>query len=185
MHWPDELCTLVTLASVCATRAARAADVLKDSSMKCAQCGNAKFRRATEKHYVNVAKTRFVADLPVTVCRKCGESYMEHKILSDFERRVARHLAENGPATGETFRFMRKAIGLPALEVAKLLGTTPETVSRWESGTHRPDAGTWTTLGSLVLDELGGRSDVRKRLQALKAKWPARPKPVHVTLEAR
>jgi hypothetical protein len=77
---------------------------------------------------------------------------------------------------------MRKAIGLPAREVAHLLSTTPETVSRWEKGARAVDTCAWTTLASLVLDELEGRHDVRDRLLALKTKRPAKAGPIEVTV---
>ena len=152
--------------------------------MKCIKCGNARMRRANEKYRIGVGKILFVSELPAMGCSKCGEFYIEQKEIVRFERKVARHLAERGPATGETFRFMRKAIGMPAREVAELLSTTPETISRWEKGTRPVDGWAWMTLGSLVLDELKGRRAVRARLQALKAKPPAKQKSVEVTLEA-
>jgi DNA-binding transcriptional regulator YiaG len=139
-------------------------------------------KRATEKHHVVVAKIRFVAELPVTACSKCGESYMEHDVLAGFERAVARRLAERGPATGETFRFMRKAVALPAKEVAELLRTTPETVSRWETGGRPVDRNAWTTLSSLVLDEISGGHAVRERLRTLQSKPPVKAKPVRIEL---
>ncbi len=105
--------------------------------MKCIKCGHGKLKRASEKQRIVVAKILFVSELPVTLCPKCGESYVAHDVLAGFERGVARRLAEKGPATGETFRFMRKAIGLPAKEVASLLSTAPETVSRWKPPTAR------------------------------------------------
>lgn len=151
--------------------------------MKCIQCGNTKLKQATEKHYVVVSRIRFVAQLPVTECSKCGESYMDHEVLAVFERAVARRLAERGPATGETFRFMRKAIGLPAKEAAALLSTTPETVSRWETGDRPVDRNAWTTLSALVLDELDGKHVMRDRLRTLEAKPPKRAKPIRVELE--
>lgn len=137
-------------------------------------------KRAMAKHHVVVAKIRFVAELPVTVCSKCDESHMDHEVLVAFEREVARRLAERGPATGETFRFMRKAVALPAKEVAELLGTTPETVSRWENGGRAVDRNAWTTLSSLVLDEISGRHAVRERLRTLQSKPPVKAKPVRI-----
>jgi putative zinc finger/helix-turn-helix YgiT family protein len=156
----------------------------EDERMKCVQCGSARLKQATEKHHVGVAKIRFWARLPVTLCPKCGESYMDHDVLARFERAVAQHLAETGPATGETFRFMRKATGLPAKEAAALLSTTPETVSRWETGSRPMDRNAWTTLSALVLDELGGKHEMRERLRKLDTKPPKKTKPVRVDLEA-
>lgn len=152
--------------------------------MKCVQCGSAKLRRATEKHHVVVAKIRFVSELSVTLCPKCDESYMDHDVLAGFERAVARRLAEKGPATGETFRFMRKAIGLAAKDIAALLSSTPETVSRWETGDRPVDRNAWTTMSSLVLDELDGKHAMRERLRNLEARPPRKVKSERVELGA-
>jgi hypothetical protein len=78
---------------------------------------------------------------------------------------------------------MRKAIGLPAKEAAALLSTTPETVSRWETGDRPVDRNAWTTLSALVLDELDGKHVMRDRLRTLEAKPPKRAKPIRVELE--
>lgn len=137
---------------------------------KCVECGSASLRKGVERHTQKVGGQAFVAELPAQTCAKCGEPLVSQETLEAFEQAVARHLAEHGPATGETFRFMRKAVGIPAKEVAELLATTPETVSRWENGARDVDLWAWTTLGSVVLDELVGKSATRDRLREAQAK---------------
>ena len=48
--------------------------------------------------------------------------------------------------SGKEIRFLRKALGLKAKEFAKLIGITPETVSRWESG-QTAGIGGFTDMG--------------------------------------
>jgi DNA-binding transcriptional regulator YiaG len=152
--------------------------------MKCANCGEPLLTKAFEKHRIDVAKTLFVGRLPVLRCDGCGEWIVLAGAVDAFERRIASHLAQYGPATGETFRFMRKAIGAPARSVAELLHTTPETISRWEKGARPVDTCAWTTLATLVLDEISGSHAVRDRLQALRTELPARREEVEFDLTA-
>jgi len=69
--------------------------------------------------------------------------------------------------SGEAFRFMRKAAGLRAKELAELLDVTPETISRWEKEHRQPDRKAMMVLGDLVLDRLKGEETALDRLRAL------------------
>ena len=60
-------------------------------------------------------------------------------------------IVERGVRTGAEFRAVRKALGMPAIAVAKLFGVTPETVSRWEHGSHAIPRTTAFALGELYL----------------------------------
>jgi YgiT-type zinc finger domain-containing protein len=147
---------------------------------KCFECGSAGLRKGTEHHTEKIGGQTFVAELPAVVCPKCSEALVSHETLGAFEHAVARHLAEHGPANGDTFRYMRKAVGIAAKDVAELLATTPETVSRWENGARDVDLWAWTTLGSIVLDELEGRTATRDRIREARTKKPAKTVPIDV-----
>lgn len=41
---------------------------------------------------------------------------------------------DSTPMSGEHFREMRKACGLKSYEMARWIGVTPETTSKWETG---------------------------------------------------
>lgn len=73
--------------------------------------------------------------LRVYVCESCGEETPEIPNLLYLHRVIAKALLTK-PAllTGPEIRFLRRHVGLKAAEFADQLGTTPVTVSRWETG---------------------------------------------------
>lgn len=135
---------------------------------KCVTCGGKTLRDGVDRHEQRLGPQVFVAELPATICASCKESYVTSDTLLAFEGGVARHLAQHGPATGESFRFMRKSVGISAKDVAEMLATTPETISRWEKGANGVgvDLWAWSTLAAIVLDELAGKTATRDRLAA-------------------
>jgi putative zinc finger/helix-turn-helix YgiT family protein len=151
----------------------------------CPTCGAERIEQGKTEHAVTVGAQKFVGKLPAEVCGACGESLVMSRALGAFERAVACHLAEHGPATGETFRYMRKAFGMPAKEVAEWLGTVPETISRWETGARDVDLWAWLTLGAIVLDAASGNQRTRERLQQLKARKLAKTVPIRVEAAPR
>lgn len=118
---------------------------------------------------VVVGDLAFENMVPALLCPKCGESYVDHGVASKYELDVARELALTGPATGVVFRFLRKALRLPAAEVGALFGVTPTTISRWETGKERVNVHVLLTLGSLVLDHINNVNTTEERLRRLVA----------------
>ncbi len=68
-------------------------------------------------------------------CASCNEITFTPAQSEEIDRRLAARIALIGVADGKALRFMRKQAGFKAKEFAKLIGVTPETVSRWENGT--------------------------------------------------
>ncbi len=124
---------------------------------------------------VLVGELRFIAQLPAMVCPGCGEDLVSAETLRGLERGVAEALARDGARTPEAFRYMRKAIGLKAMDVAELLDVTPETVSRWENGERQPETRAAKLLGILVIDHSAGRAEIQTYLQSLRKDRPAPP----------
>jgi DNA-binding transcriptional regulator YiaG len=121
----------------------------------------------------------FSARIPAMVCGACGESVITDHDLERLELHVANWLAGAGLDQGDAFRFMRKALGLRAAELAALLGVRTETVSRWETGALPVERRALALLGTMVADRLEGRDDTITRLEALRA--PAkRPRSVRL-----
>lgn len=73
--------------------------------------------------------------LRVYVCESCQSKTPEIPNLLQLHRVIAKALLTK-PAllTGPEVRFLRRHVGLKAAEFADQLGTTPVTVSRWETG---------------------------------------------------
>lgn len=151
---------------------------------KCTQCGGRHLRAGTVDHELTVGGVRFVVDgVPAAICETCGESYV---VLGDLERAeltVAAELARRGIRSGESFRFMRKALGLRANALAELFDLQPETLSRWEKGTQTLDPRAFALLGSLVVDRLEGRDEPAfARLRALRSPSKATKRAVRLEM---
>jgi DNA-binding transcriptional regulator YiaG len=85
-------------------------------------------------------------------CDACGEGQFKGPDLGRFEREIARRLTGTAP-TGETIKYVRKALGYTGKELGELLGVTVETVSRWERETHPIDRQAWALLGLLAANQ--------------------------------
>ncbi len=133
---------------------------------KCTQCGGS-LVKATTKERREVAGQTFTAEIPAQECKACGETLVEASALEAYELAIARTLATEGADSGEAFKFMRKALGLRAADLAQLLGVAAETLSRWECDQRPVDRGALVVLGSLVLDRCEGRTTTIDRLHAL------------------
>jgi DNA-binding transcriptional regulator YiaG len=119
-----------------------------------------------------VGERAFVASVEGRKCGACGAVSFKGTDLARFEGAVAASLAAAGEASGEAFRWMRKALDLRAIDVATLLGVTPETISRWETGRVPIDRGALALLSLMVLDNARGSAAT---IDALRARAAAKP----------
>jgi putative zinc finger/helix-turn-helix YgiT family protein len=133
---------------------------------RCPECGG-KVEKALVADTVEVGRHEFTARVPAFKCRGCGEVYFDGPALEKLELRAAVELAKAGESSPEVMRFMRKALGMKAAELAALLDLTPETVSRWETGKQPLEHRAMAVLGSLVIERSEGRTAVLDTLKAL------------------
>jgi putative zinc finger/helix-turn-helix YgiT family protein len=136
--------------------------------MKCVTCGHLEMTPGMVDEAVPVGELIFSLRVPALVCPKCGENYLTADTMGQVDRLVAGALARDGVATSQAFRFMRKAIGLRAVELAELFAVTPETVSRWETGERAPAGEAVKLLALLVVEHLAGRSEALDYLRSLR-----------------
>lgn len=144
---------------------------------RCKKCEKGK-RAGAQRYEIELGRRTFEGEVRGWRCRVCGERYHDGPDLEHFDQLVARWLAENGFETGAEFKFMRKAAGIRAADLAEWMGVTPETVSHWETGKHPSDVTTRALLAAIVLDALGGKTATRDRLDAQRS--PARRKRIRV-----
>jgi hypothetical protein len=105
--------------------------------------------------------------VPGWQCGDCAEVYRTADDLGRSELIAAGGLASTGYREGAVFKFMRKAVGLRATDLAELLDVTPETISRWENDRHEIDRPAWLAVEGLVRDALERKDTTRRRLLAL------------------
>ena len=149
--------------------------------MKCPDCGT-RLEDRREAQSLRVAERTFSAEVPVRCCPKCGHSSLSGPAMKEFELRAARELARAGVRTGETFRFMRRTLGLSASDLGELLEVAAETVSRWETGQRDVDWPAFIVLWWLVDDRLEGRKETLERIRDLRR--PRVPLVTHLDLKS-
>ncbi|MBI5543085.1 MAG: helix-turn-helix domain-containing protein [Deltaproteobacteria bacterium] len=134
---------------------------------RCVECRSRELVAAEVEERLEVAGKTFTATIPTTKCAKCGATYLSHDAVGVLELGAAGELARHGEVSAEAFSFMRRALGVRAVELAELLDVTPETVSRWEHGRQPIDRGAAALLSSMVLDRLEGQTTTLDRLKTL------------------
>lgn len=71
---------------------------------------------------------------------------------------ILREAASRGHMTPAVFKFARKSLGLKSRNLAKILGTAPETVTRWEKGQRRLPRTAFIAIMGMVCERLRGES---------------------------
>lgn len=126
-----------------------------------------------------VGETCFMVRGPAAACRRCHAVFIPAAGLERIDLAVACDLALRAPPAGEAFRFIRRALGLKAMDLAALLRVTAETVSRWENDQRMVDANAWISIGSLALERAALPPETLRRLGGLQ-KPKKLPKTVHL-----
>ncbi len=134
--------------------------------MKCGKCGG-RTRRKRVTHTLTVSGVELTGEVAQDACAKCDEATMELAELGRFEVAAAAALARHGVCTGESFKFIRKTLGMRAADVGVVLGVAPETISRWETGQREVDRHVFAMLGELAIAKAEGRPSPAERFKAL------------------
>jgi len=140
--------------------------------MQCLSCNQGTMRPSTVEIRREVEGRAFVASVDGRKCTACGAASFKGTDLARFDGAVAAALAGSGETSGEAFRWMRKALDLRAIDIAALLGVTPETISRWETGRVTIDRGAMALLALMVLDHA---RESAATMDALRARAAAKP----------
>jgi YgiT-type zinc finger domain-containing protein len=140
---------------------------------RCPLCKSTDLHQVEQSHAVTVPLRAgplriVVTGIPAVRCSACGEGTLDLAELSRAELMAAAEVANRGLREGGAFRFMRKATGLRAAELADLLDVTEGTVSRWENDHAPVDRAAWAALAAVVTEKLAGESTTLDRLRASK-----------------
>ena len=110
--------------------------------MQCVSCTNSKqLKPRTIVHkYKECGLDNVILDgVKVYECPECGEKFLDFGNIEQLHKLIADMLLQKqGRLIGKEIRFLRKRIGLSGGHFAKLLGVTPETVSRYENDASEP-----------------------------------------------
>lgn len=142
---------------------------MQGESVRCPTCQSEALQSDRCEERIVVGGETFVVDVVCERCVKCGEEVVSYQARSAAELTVAFALAQRGRLSGTTLRFMRKALGYQAGELATLIDVTPETFSRWENGERLPEGRAFVLVGLLVAARLRGSNDAVGLLEALRA----------------
>ncbi|HKY37253.1 MAG TPA: type II toxin-antitoxin system MqsA family antitoxin [Polyangiaceae bacterium] len=124
--------------------------------MRCHNCGGESFEKRTVDNLTRVGD-HAVLDRSVRrpVCKKCGEYTISADTLETLELRAAVCAFEKADkVTGGMLRFARKALDLTQGELAARLGTTAESVSRWEREERPMEPWVELAVTSLIRERL-------------------------------
>jgi putative transcriptional regulator len=105
--------------------------------MTCQECGNPiTNRRETIKYDASGLPGVTLENVEVRRCPACGETEFVIPRIEELHGLIASTIIQK-PArlTASEIRFLRKHLGWSGADFARMVGATPETVSRWESGT--------------------------------------------------
>lgn len=101
--------------------------------MKCIQCGGSMtVRQETRRAYAGLDGV-IVEGVQVRHCPHCGEEEISYSNIEQLHAQLALQLAQKEAAlTPKEIRFLRTYLGLSGTDLARRMGVTKETVSRWE-----------------------------------------------------
>lgn len=105
---------------------------------------------------------------PALVCEACGETVHDALSVESRERQLTGALVAAGVPNAKAFKYVRKALDLRAADLAKLLDVTPESLSRWETGTREIPRYARAILATLWL-ERDARGELRGVLEKMTA----------------
>jgi putative zinc finger/helix-turn-helix YgiT family protein len=89
-------------------------------------------RQETRRSYAGLEDV-IVEGVEVAHCPNCGEEEVSYGNVEQLHRLLALQLAEKEEAlTPREVRFLRTYLGLSGTHLARRMGVTKETVSRWE-----------------------------------------------------
>jgi putative zinc finger/helix-turn-helix YgiT family protein len=156
----------------------------KSSSITCLECGGAmRTRREIVPFDKAIGLPGVRLHTLVTRCPNCGAYEVSIPNLEGLHQAIARTIViKPARLTSEEVRFLRKVLGWSGADFAEHMGTSAETVSRWETGSTPigPQADRLLRLMVMTRDPV---SDYRK-LDLLKTVARAKPATVRMLAKA-
>jgi DNA-binding transcriptional regulator YiaG len=127
------------------------------ASKTCSRCNREKLVSIQLDDTLEVCGHSFTAQLPAEKCDSCGQVVIQGHDVRLFELRVAVEIAKSGMRTGESFKYLRKAVGMEAANLAELLDVPVEYIGYWEGGSWPVDPRAQAVLCSFVMGKFDHR----------------------------
>ena len=105
--------------------------------MKCDECGGqvTTERNAVRRYDIGGLPHVELHGIEASRCAACGKDGIAIPRIAQLHRALAEHFVKQQRMLAPSeIRFLRKHVGLSSVDLAKRMGVTRETVSRWESG---------------------------------------------------
>lgn len=151
--------------------------------MTCTVCGGQmKTRRENYRYEASGLPYVTLKGVEVRRCQKCGETEVAIPAIEELHRAIAgaliRKRARLAPAE---VKYLRKYLGWSGTDFAQRVGSTPETVSRWEHG-KMPMGPAAERLLRLIVATEAPVSDYTVDVLAQLGADDRKPRPVHLGL---
>jgi putative zinc finger/helix-turn-helix YgiT family protein len=122
-------------------------------------------------------------------CKECGRQSADIPSIKQLMKAIARAIVEKeGRLTGAEIRFLRKRLGKKAAEFGKIVGVTPEQVSRWEHEGSAPQESADKLIRvfySLHSEDSALKTKVNKQIEPWLSAWLAEGHPARIRAELR
>lgn len=134
-----------------------------EKTTTCPKCDGV-MRYKTKTEPIAIGGQPFTVTLPAFVCPKDGSWIAEPDVLREMNRQALHFIVTHGPVNGTTLKYLRYRLELKAADLAELLGVTPETFSRWETGAMPVNRLAWTLVARMVVGERV-RAEIERQLR--------------------
>lgn len=150
--------------------------------MKCVVCETEMPTQRENYRYTESGLPHVILqDVEVRRCPQCGEVEVAIPLIEDLHRVIAYALLRKlTRLTPEEIRYLRTFPGWSSTALAAYMGTTPETVSRWEHGPTPIGKTADRLLRLLVATQLPSTEGVVETLPAITTTMP--PQAIHLCL---
>jgi putative zinc finger/helix-turn-helix YgiT family protein len=148
----------------------------------CAVCGTPMKAKRENFRYDAVGLPGVtLKDVEVNRCPRCGDYEVAIPNIEELHRAIAHAvIAKRERLTPAEIRFLRKYLGWSGADFAAHIGSTPETVSRWEHGR----AAMGVTADRLLRLMVASRQPAADySLETLRIVARAQPKPIRLRVE--
>lgn len=132
--------------------------------MMCPACESDRARMTSTRRTQTVAGVAFSATLPAWRCLDCGHVVVDDYVSRAFDRGIAVDIAQRGPTSGETFRFLRARLSLPSQELAAILEVDAALLRRWEGDASNVERVAWLVVAGLVLESIDASASTSVRI---------------------